>query len=151
VKRIVPFQFSAALLVILLGISLAGCAVLPQISTVEGQDRETVLAYSEPLADNVLEGINEWDYTAFSRDFDPAMKKALNEKAFNEMVATFKEKVGDYQSREIDKVELVDNIYVVSYKARFAQEDVVAIRLSVRGDNPPQVAGLWFDSPKLRE
>jgi hypothetical protein len=151
VKKRNPFFSPATITLFLLASLLAGCIMMPQISPVQGEEMETVLSYAEPLADNLFSGLNNGDYNTFSRDFDSEMKKAMKEKDFNDMANFFQQNIGKYQSRVVEKVEIVDNIYVVSYQARFENEEAVAVRLSVRGDSPPQVAGLWFDSPKLRE
>jgi len=129
----------------------ASCAVLPKAVAVEGEERDRVLQQSEPIADEMFNAMNEHDYAGFSKYFDETMKKALDEKAFNTMMQTFDDKIGAYQSREIEKVESVENLYVVSYKARYEKEEVVSVRLTVRDGDPVQVSGLWFDSPKLRE
>jgi hypothetical protein len=134
-------------------ILLAGCSAMPKSSPVEGQQREQVLASSEPVADNLFKGMNDTDYATFSRDFDSAMKKGLDEKAFNTLTQTFSQKIGKYQSRQIEKVEQIENLYTVTYQAQFEKENPVSVRLTLRqatATTPMQVAGLWFDSPKLR-
>jgi len=135
----------------LASIIISACSLLPQINPVEGQERDSVIALANPLADNLFQGMGEGNYALFSRDFDTAMKKALDEKAFNEMVRAFTPKIGLYQSREVEKVELVDTVYAITYLVKFEKEDAVSVRLSVRQGDPPLVAGLYFDSPKLRE
>ena len=130
---------------------LAGCSAMPQVSTLEGAERDAAVTLVDPVADNVFAGMNEGDYTKFARDFDVNMGKALNEKAFTEMMETFDVRIGKYQSREVTKVERVDEVVVVYYSADFEKEQDVAVSVSVRESTPPQVAGLWFDSPKLRE
>ncbi len=88
----------------------AGCSALPQISVVEGQDREKIIALGDPLANTLFQGLDQENYAMFSSDFDSAMKKALDEKAFQEMVQTFSARIGRYQSRHVEKVELVDTL-----------------------------------------
>jgi hypothetical protein len=129
----------------------SGCDLMPQVSPVDGEERDQVLALAEPVADNLLQAMNTADYPGFSRDFDNTMKKSLDEKGFKEMLQFFNPKIGAYVSREVEKVEHVDTLYVVTYNAKFEQEESVAVRLSLRQGDPIQVAGLYFDSPKLRE
>ena len=130
--------------------ALAACSYMPQAELVEGAESEQVIQMAEPIAVNLLQGLNDQDYLTFSRDFDDTMKKALDQKSFTEMAATFAEKIGNYQSLEVEKVERIENLYVVTYKARYEKEEAVSIRLTIREGEPTQVAGLWFDSPKLR-
>jgi hypothetical protein len=132
---------------------IAGCSLAPKSTLVEGTQREQVLASGEPIADHLFKGMNDGDYQAFSRDFNVEMKKALDEKAFNQMAQSFSQKIGQYQSRQVVKVEAIENLYVITYQAKFEKEDPVSIRLTLRPQTeavPMQVAGLWFDSPKLR-
>lgn len=126
---------------------LAGCA--PQVTPVEGTEREQVVAKTEPMADNLYQAMVSQDYAAFSKDFDPQMKKAMDEKAFQQMLATLDPKIGKYQSRQLQKVEKVQGLYVLTYLAKFENEDNVTSRISFRPGDPMQVSGLWFNSPKL--
>lgn len=139
------------LLTLILLITLTGCNLAPQPTTLESQERDDVLAYSEPIADNLFAGLVAGDYAAFAKDFDPDMVKAMDEKAFTSLKQMFDSKIGAYQSREVAKVERIQNMVIVTYKAKFEQEEEVAVRLNLRDGTPPQVAGLWFDSPKLRQ
>ncbi len=132
-------------------LAISGCSFLPKSEPVEGTEREQALAVGEPLADNLFKGLSNQDYAAFSRDFDETMKKAMDEKAFNEMSQVFDAKIGAYQSREVQQVERVENLIVITYQGQFAKEANVDIRLTYREGTQPQIAGLWFDSPKLRE
>jgi hypothetical protein len=131
-------------------ILIAGCSLIPQASPVVGQEHELVRATSEPIADSVFRGLNDVDYTAFSRDFAPTMKKVLDEKAFTQMAQSFSTKIGKYQSRQVIKVEQIESLYVITYQARFEKEDPVSARLTLRQGEPWQIPGLWFDSPQLR-
>lgn len=133
-----------------LAAALASCSFMPQAELVEGEEREQVTQTATPIAENLLQGLNDQDYPTFSRDFDETMKKALDQKSFDQMAATFDEKIGDYLSMEVEKVQRVEDLFVVSYKARYEKEEAVSIRLTIRPGEPTQVAGLWFDSPKLR-
>lgn len=135
----------------LLLLALAGCMFMPQVDTVEPEEQDEILEISEPIADNLLEGMNTSDYAVFSRDFDDAMKKALDEDAFEEMTQEFSGKIGAYQSRILDHMERIENLVTVVYTAQFENEEEVTIRLTLREGEPYQVAGLYFDSPKLRE
>ena len=51
---------------------LAGCASSPK--GLEGVERDAVLAYSEPMADNELAALNANDYDAFIKDYDVKMR-----------------------------------------------------------------------------
>ena len=51
---------------------LAGCASSPK--GLEGAERDAILAYSEPMADNELAALNANDYDAFIKDYDVKMR-----------------------------------------------------------------------------
>lgn len=137
--------------VMMILVFLAGCAANPQVTVLEGEERDQWIETAAPIAENLFQSINQKDYTAASRDFDEAMKKGMDEKGFNNLTAMFEEKVGTYQSFEVQKVELVDDLVIVHYRAKFEKDDAVTTRLVLRPGDPVQVTGLWFDSPKLRQ
>jgi hypothetical protein len=139
------------LLTLILLIAFTGCNTAPKPTTLDGQARDDALAYSEPIADNLFAGLVAGDYATFAKDFDPAMAKAMDEKAFASLKQMFDSKIGAYQSREVVQVDRLQNIVIVTYKAKFENEDAVSVRVNLRDGTPPQVAGVWFDSPKLRQ
>ncbi len=116
----------------------------------QGSERDAVLAYSEPVADNLLQGMNNADYAAFSRDFNAQMKGAITQQAFqSNLLTTIGGKLGKYVSRQVSSVSQVGSNLLVIYTAKFEQEDGVTIRLSLEQAEPHHVSGLYFNSPKL--
>lgn len=143
-------RISILLLILAASLALSACLGAPKSTPVEGADREKVLAFSEPITDNVFKGLEARDYAVFSRDFDETMKKAVDEKAFNNLTGTLESKIGKYESRQIQSVQrFSNNVITVVYAAKFSGEDAVTTRVSFREGPPPQVAGLFFTSPKL--
>ena len=133
----------------LLFAALTGCTGT-QVAPIEGAEREQALAQVEPIADNLFQGMRERDYTAFARDFDPAMQKAMDEKRFLQMLETIDPVIGQYQSRQVAKVEKAGQYVAVTYTVRYELEDAVSWRIVLAPGDSPQVSGLWYDSPKLR-
>lgn len=135
--------------------SIIGAAVLGLAAcgtkTLSGDDREAVLAYSEPIADNLLQGYNAKDYAQFSKDFDEAMKKGLPEANFADMQAQIAGKIGAYVSREVSSVVQTQGMIVVIYRAKFELDEPVTVRVVFEEATPYRVTGLWFDSAKLRQ
>lgn len=136
--------------VLLAVLALAGCAPSVKVEAVQGSDREAVLAYSEPMVENLLAGMNAADYAVFSRDFDEMMLKAIPEKAFANLLAGTTGKVGAYASRAVDRVDKVGENYRVVYKARFAGDENVQMLVSFGGAEPHKIAGLFFTSDKMK-
>jgi uncharacterized protein YggE len=127
---------------------LAACQ--PQAVTIEGDDRDAIVAQAEPLADAVLNGLESLDYATFSANFDEAMRQGLGEQAFQDMQAQFAEKLGQYQSREVSTVQSVDDYNAIVYTLKYSNAPAVTMRLVLTKTEPPQISGLWFDSPELR-
>ena len=137
-------------LAVLLAISACGCT--SQSTTLSGEERAQVLAYADPITDNLLQGYNEYNYTKYSRDFSSQTKNGINESAFAETRILIASKIGLYQSRADNPVVTESGDYIsVNYKADFQQEQGVDVRLVFKkGDDSHQLYGLWFNSPKLR-
>ncbi len=136
------------LLVVFLLVSLTAC--LPG-KAVKGADQEAVLAYVEPLADEVLQGIESNDYALFSQDFNDEMKSGIDESSFQEMRDLLSSKIGSYQSRKVSSVRDVNGTLLVIYTAKYSNSTSVVINFSVTGSEPHQVSGLYFTSAELRK
>ena len=138
---------------ILLLTALTGClgGNRNNVVPVKGELADKIAEEAQPIAENILIGLNDNDYATFSLDFDAMMKKGLDEKSFNTMKTTFDEKIGKFVSMEVEKVEKVEeSYYAITYRARFEKEDGVTFRMTINQNDPPEVAGVWFTSPKLR-
>jgi major membrane immunogen (membrane-anchored lipoprotein) len=127
---------------------LGGCSRKADVSV----DQQSVLAYADPIADNLLEGFNEGNYTKFSRDFDEQMKNGLPEPVFNQTRQQIVSKVGLYKSRTVSKVQKQGPGTIVIYDAEFEKEKGVEVKVVFQKYGEKNlVSGLWFNSPKLRE
>ena len=125
----------------------AGCA-----GGLSSADREAVLAYSEAKTDNLLAGFNNNDYPTFSRDFDDAMKKSMDQSAFSGLLQDMiKGRIGRYVSRQMSTITRDEKFITVVYNAAFEQETGVTMRVVFTASEDHLITGLWFDSPKLRQ
>lgn len=136
------------ILLVAAAVLVSGCTA--SAKTLEGEERDAVLAYSEPAADNLFAGMNANDYAAFSADFDEKIKESLNEAALGDIQTKVIGKVGKYVSREVQSVESTDKLITVVYKAKFEQDDNVTVRLVFNNDENYLISGLWFNSAKLQ-
>jgi Protein of unknown function (DUF3887) len=132
----------------LLAYSATACTANPS-KTLTGAEQDAVVTYTDPIADNLLKGMNERDYASFSRDFNDAMLKAIPESGFPALADSVLGKVGNYVSRQVSSVVETGSAETVIYTAKFEQEDAVTIRLAVEKAEPHKVTGLFFTSPKL--
>ncbi len=133
------------LLAICLAGSLAGCKNL-RATELTGDERDAVLAFSEPATDDIVTGLKSGDYAVFSKDFDKSMKYAMQEGAFQYFKQDRDAKLGSYVSRKVKNVARGgDGLYTVIYDTVFEREKDVIMRVVFRGEEPHQVSGLWFD------
>ncbi|MCT8337815.1 DUF3887 domain-containing protein [Methanoculleus sp. Afa-1] len=122
-----------------------------QETVLSGEEAAEVFAYADPIADNLMQGFNDGNYTVYSRDFGPEMRQALDEAAFVQNREDVTSRIGLYESRSDPVVTEIGEFVAVTYRAAFEQEDGVALRLVFKkGDESHQLYGLWFNSPKLR-
>ncbi len=129
---------------------MVGCAATPK--AIEGTERDAVLAYTEPKADNELEALNANDYQAFIKDYDEKMREVTTAESFTSLHDLIISRLGKYISREITAVTAVgEDAILVIYSAKFENEEGVTIKLVYQPKGEHLITGLWFDSPKLRE
>jgi major membrane immunogen (membrane-anchored lipoprotein) len=103
--------------------------------------------YAGAMTESILKAFNSDDYTAYSQDFDEAMKKAMPESTFEQTRAQIQEAWGEYESKEYSGVEEnVQGIYTaVTYKATFRKKSGVQVRVVfLETDDKVLVSGLWF-------
>lgn len=129
-------------------VCLSACVSQPVALTTDEQ--AAFQKISEPLADTMLSGLNQRDYTTFSQNFDEPMQSAMDEKQFNLLLLQVSDKIGTYQSREILQMLRISELVQVTYRAQFSNEKDVTIRITYEYSGAHKVAGLWFDSPSLR-
>lgn len=130
------------LLALLAGL-LAGCG--SQETVLTGDDKDAVLAFSEPKTDNLLAGMNANDYAKFSQDFDQDMLKAMPQAQFDALKKDRDTKLGLYVSRQVNSVVQTGDFYAVIYEAKFEKDDAITVRVVFRVADPHQVSGLWFN------
>ncbi len=123
----------------------------PESIELTDDEREAVLAYADPIADNLLAGFNEDDYARMARDFSEIMKHQFPPAVFEQSRGLVTHKIGRYRSREPAQVFKQGPYRVVTYTAAFERESGVTVTLSLMDyQGTPLVSGLWFDSPQLR-
>ena len=136
-------------LMLLAGVLLAGCS---RGKALTGSERDAVLAYAEPIADNLFLGLNAADYATFSRDFNDQMLQGIPEENFtSSLLPNVMGKLGNYVSRQVDSVTQIGGNVLIIYTAKFENDDNVTVRLSLETADPHHVAGLYFSSPTLNQ
>ena len=143
-KKFLIFLVSIALIFI---ITASGCSA--------GVDEE-IISIADSAAENVLIAIDDQNFDSYNKDMDDGMLKTVTEQYFTTLSTYIKEAIGEYEqgSKEYLSSNIQDELYVVIFEADYTKETekvAVVVVVSVTDEGICQIAGLWFDSPKLRE
>jgi len=137
------------IVVLVWGIAIRLSACVEQ--NLSGADQDAVLAFSEPITDNLFAGLTANDYARFSRDFDAYMQKTLSATDFPGWKQDLDSKIGTYLSRTVDHVRQSDEFYVVTYQAKFEKEESVIVDVAFHAAEPHFIANIWFNLDKLQK
>ncbi len=137
-------------LVLLLAIGLAGLLTAcggAKETELSGQEKEAVLAFSEPKTETMMAGMKAGDYAAFSQDFDQDMRTAMPQESFGNFKQDYDGTLGAYVSRKVNRVMQSQSgkFVAVVYDAVFEKDDTVSMRVVFRADDPHEIGGLWFN------
>jgi hypothetical protein len=130
----------------LLALAAVFLLLSPAAAAVIAQNDKEVQAIAEPILDTVLTGLNNGNYSLYSRYFDGTLKDAVTKKKFSQVRANIMKKLGKYQSRTYLGFLQKGNFTVVLWRGRFSASDddvLIKLVLSKRGDKV-LVTGLWF-------
>ncbi len=128
---------------LILSITLLSTSCSPApATTLDGDAKDQVVATVDPFAKDILDGINNKDYTTFIKDFDDATAKALTEDNFNTITDSLG-KLGAFKGYEVDSVESEGSYYRVNYKVTY-ESGSFTMRVVIPQEGTPAVTGLWF-------
>ncbi|HMD88466.1 MAG TPA: DUF3887 domain-containing protein [Anaerolineaceae bacterium] len=128
-------------LAVLLILFLSSCT---SSGVLTGSQRDAVLAYADPMTDNLINGITTGSYADFSKDFDDAMRKAMTESSFNAMLQKINTNEGAYQLHKVAQVTTQNNYIIVIYVVNFERIKNVNMRVVFTSSTPHKISGLWF-------
>ena len=133
-----------AFLFITIVLSAAGCSSsATPVYVPEGAERESVLANTDQIMQDLLTAIQSKDTDLFSKYFSEemlsAMKTTDQEKLFAQL-----EPLGESQEMELVNVQDLEEHYAVRYKVTYA-EKVLIYRLVVTKEDSSVLAGLWLE------
>ena len=125
--------------------------ILPVIGCSADQE---YIDFSARASENYLIAINNRDFDSFSQDLNKDMKEALPEEEFLSFADQVEGIIGTYEpgSKKLDQTKKDSGYIVIVYNAKYTGEPedvVVTISLQKTGDKI-EIAGSWFNSPKLR-
>lgn len=113
-------------------------------------EQTAVLAFSEPIMDNLFAGLAAGDYATFARDFDQDMQEAIPQADFASWRCGVDCQFGSYLSRQVDRVTQSDEFYIVVYQVAFEQEKPVIIGVALHAAEPHSISHLWLNSETSR-
>jgi hypothetical protein len=115
-------------------------------------DEMSLRVYADPMAENLLQSINEANRTSFFRDLDATMKAVMTEEYFSGMCSNIQQKVGNYTSKTFVRGEAFQGFISAYYSANFTGEPAgVTVKVVFSSSSgEAKVSGIWFSSPKLR-
>lgn len=136
-------------LVMLFAISLVGILTgckTPTPDILSGADRDAVLAFSEPMTDNLIAGMTSGDYAVFSKDFDKPMLFGMPERNFQYLKRDRDARLGKYVSRTVeDVVKGKDGYFTVVYNVTYEADKDIVMRVVFKQEEPHLISGLWFN------
>ena len=127
---------SSLIWVSLMSVILAACSLLApqnQTITLEGAEREAVLEYAAPMGENLINGLITRDY--------PTFKKGMDEAAFEKLLTTLTDKLGEYQSHEISQVLQDEKYTIVIYRLKYEKDNLVTMRIVFNREEPHLISG----------
>ncbi len=103
--------------------------------------------------DSILKGIATKNYDLYAKDFSDKMKAAQDRENFLKLCEKIDGSLGELKSLQYLGYFVQEDDIISLFKAGFSKtDDHVLIRLVLDFKNQKeQVAGLWFDSPKLKK
>ncbi|WP_445475231.1 DUF3887 domain-containing protein [Methanococcoides methylutens] len=135
-------------LIIVAAIFQSGCTSIDEESF-----NADIEGYADPIAENALQAINEKNYTKFSADLDPTMKKAFTEDVFLRSANIVQDELGNYTTKELLEINAAERHTVVIYRANFEKEtdDVILRLIFVNSDGQVELRGIWLESSQLKK
>jgi len=110
--------------------------------------------FAGTAAEDYLIAINKHDYESFLKDLSKEMKESLPRDEFIKLSDMLGETIGNYVegSKIMVTAERKSGYIVILYNVKYTDEpDDVQFTITLqKAGGEIQIAGSWFDSPKLR-
>ncbi len=122
---------------------VSGCTTIVYL---EGQEKQAWIDLAIPIAENVLIGINNSDYQAYSRDFSQEMRDAVPEARFPETMAQIDTLLGRYTGSYITAEAFEQGEYVsVGFNVQFEKRQGHLRLVFKKADPNHEVYGVWMN------
>jgi hypothetical protein len=128
--------------------------ILPVIGCSANQVDQEYIDFSVRASEDYLIAINNRDFNSFSQNLSKEMKETLPEEEFLSFADQIEGIIGIYEpgSKKLDQAKKESGYILIAYNARYSGEtaDVVVTISFQKTSNKIEIAGSWFNSPKLR-
>lgn len=142
-------------IIIMIGVCLMCSLIGSHAFAAEPKDfwqyEKNIEQVAEPITEQIMQAINNDDYSSFQNKISTRMQGIVTEDAFKKMKSDLKNKFGDYQAKEVMNIELREEYMIVNYKGFFNQAtDPILISVVLMKENEKTcVGGLWFNPMQL--
>ena len=147
-------QLLIGILIILSTLILSiGCgSKSPTTATPSSSNPVDIPVVADPIIENILTGLKNKDYPAFSKDLSQGAKVVLSQTSFDQLYTQMQTALGEYQSKILFSSDTKDSKITAIYVTEYSKEPAgVFITLVLQpAGNGYQIEGLTFDSPNLR-
>lgn len=116
---------------------------------IKGEERETILTVASPMVENFLNGYNNKDYTAISRDFMKELKNLTSPETFPQAYNLYGKYISKGEAR-ILKQTGKEGI-AIEYPAEFEKASLAFSLIFLKINESYSIAGYGFNSVKLKE
>jgi hypothetical protein len=130
------------IIIALVTLASAACSTKAPVYAA-GDQKDQAVAAADPIAKDILDGMQQNNYSLFTKDFDDTMLKAMPETSFNKMVTQFSA-FGTLKSSELINVQIVDTYYRINYKLTY-EKKVITMGLVIPQSGDVKATGLWFN------
>jgi hypothetical protein len=100
-------------------------------------------AVANPMAENLVAGLDKQDYAIFTSDFDEKLIKAIPATAMIELRKLLWNQNGNYQSQDIKRFFEEKGYLIAIYNLVFEKGNL-DMRLVFTPKPPFKISGLWF-------
>ncbi|MGI6278753.1 MAG: DUF3887 domain-containing protein [Patescibacteria group bacterium] len=114
-------------------------------------NREDLAAQLIPLSQHFFDNLAKGSYQEATSNFTDQMKQEMPPEELESLHNQINDRVGPLVSLGNPQISKEGNSWILEYQAAFTKEETVLIRLIFTQENANyKIAGLWLDSPKLR-
>lgn len=121
---------------------LTACTRQGEALYLEGEEYDKTAASIEPIAENIMKGIETNDYDLFAASFDESMRTAITPDTFAKIADQYA-KLGTPGEIELLNIEDQGDYYSANFGVSY-EKVKTTMRVVVKKSAPELVSGLWF-------